>query len=115
MSSIKNFDFSQLINNALEAAKNEVNNPDTWRSLEDIIKNISQGLVADIEFITKKKLSGEFNQDDARVFLEDQKMLARIRIRSIALMTLRIAERIWNAVANIFQGAISTLLGWKLL
>ncbi len=115
MATIRDVDFGQVVKDALEAAKAEVNDPNTWKSLKDIIKNISDGLVADVKFIAKKKASGEFNEDDARVFLEDQKMLARIRIRSVAIINLQIAERIWNAVAEVFRKAINTALGWTLL
>ena len=47
--------------------------------------------------------------------MDDQKMLARIRLRSVAIMTLQLSERIWNAIADVFRGAINTALGWDIL
>ncbi|MDH3602402.1 MAG: hypothetical protein OEU26_22535, partial [Candidatus Tectomicrobia bacterium] len=63
----------------------------------------------------QKKASGEYNENDARVFLEDQKMLARIRLRSVAIITLQLAEQIWNAVTSVFRTAINQALGWNIL
>ena len=114
MAVINGVDFSRTVDDALEAARAIVTN--NWDEVRDILRNIGEGLANDVAFIAQKKVSGEFNEDDARVFLEDQKMLARIRLRSVAIMTLQLAERIWNAVANIFRAAISQALGgWTIL
>ena len=113
MTVINNVDFSNVVDDALAAAKAVVT--DNWSEVRDVVKNIADGIVRDVEFIAKKKASGEFNEDDARVFLEDQKMLARIRIRSIAIMTLQLVERVWNAIADVFRTAINNAIGWVLL
>lgn len=114
MAVINGVDFSRTVDDALEAARAIVT--DNWDEVRDILRNIGEGLANDVAFVAQKKLTGEFNEDDARVFLEDQKMLARIRLRSVAIMTLQLAEQIWNAVANIFRAAISQALGgWTLL
>jgi UDP-3-O-[3-hydroxymyristoyl] glucosamine N-acyltransferase len=113
MTTINNVNFDDVVDEALEAAKAVVS--DNWDEANDIIENIAKGLANDVSFIAKKKLSGEFNEDDARVYLEDQKMLARVRLRSLAIITLQIAERIWNAIAEVFRTAINKALDWTLL
>ena len=113
MAVINGVDFTKTVEEALDAAQAVVTN--NWDDVRDILQNIAEGLANDVAFIAKKKASGEFNESDARVFLEDQKMLARIRLRSIAIVTLQLAERIWNAVATIFRTAINQALGWNIL
>lgn len=114
MSTIVNdVNFDGVIAAAVEAAEAVIT--DNWDEVKDIVKNIGESLTNDVSFVAKKKLSGEFNEDDAKVFLEDQKMLARIRLRSIAIITLQLAERIWNAIAGVFRTAINTALGWNIL
>lgn len=113
MATINNVNFDDVVDEALKAAKAVIS--DNWDEARDIIENIAKGLANDVSFIAKKKLSGEFNEDDARVYLEDQKMLARIRLRSLAIITLQIAERIWNAIAEVFRTAINKALNWTLL
>jgi hypothetical protein len=115
MATINGVDFSRVAREAIEAARAVVEDKDTWASLHDIVKNVTEGLTKDVQLIAKRKLSGEFNEDDARVFLEDQKMIARIRIRSVAIIGLTLAEQIWNAVAQVFRAAIKKALGWTLL
>lgn len=112
---INGVDFSEVSKDALSAAKDALNDKSAWASLNDIIKNISDSLTKDVQLIAKRKLSGEFNEDDARVYIEDQKTIARIRIRSIAIIGLQLAERIWNAIADVFGKAINKALGWMLL
>ncbi len=113
MATINNVNFDDVVDEALKATKAVVS--DNWDEARDIVENIAKGLVNDVSFIAKKKLSGEFNEDDARVYLEDQKMLARVRLRSLAIITLQIAERIWNAIAEVFRTAIKKALNWTLL
>ncbi len=110
---INGVDFEQVKNSAIEAATAIVTA--NRNELRDIISNISEGLKNDIEFIAAKKECGEFNETDARVFLEEQKLLARIRLRSMGIITLQSAESVWNAIAGVFSCAIQKALGWNIL
>lgn len=113
MTTINGVNFDDVVDESVNAAKLVVN--DNWDQIKDIIKNVGDGLTNDVSFIAKKKKSGEFNEDDAKVFMDDQKMLARIRLRSVAIITLQLAERIWNAIADVFRKAINTAIGWTVL
>lgn len=113
MATINNVNFDDVAKDALQAAKAVV--ADNWNAVSDMLENLAEGIVNDVAFITKKKADGEFNENDARVYLEDQKMLARVRLRSVAIITLQIAERIWNAMAEIFRAAINKALGWTII
>ena len=115
MTVINGVDFDRVADDAVAAAKAAANDANVWKSLQDIIKNITDSLKGDVQVIAKRKLSGEFNENDAAVFLEDQKIVARMRIRSVAIVGLQLAENIWNAVAKVFGTAINTALGWTLL
>lgn len=110
---INKVDFDDVIKEALKAAK--VVLFDNWDEAEDIVANIAAGLANDAAYIAKMKASGKFTEEDARVFMEDQKMVARVRIRSLAIVTLQIAERVWNAMAEVFREAIKKALGWAIL
>lgn len=110
---INTVDFDKVVADALDAAKAVI--MDNWEDIRDIVENIAKSLANDVEFIAKKKAEGVFNEDDARVFLEDQKIVARVRLRSLAIITLQLAERIWNAIAGVFCTAIKAALTWTLL
>lgn len=113
MTTINAIDFNKVLEDAIAAAKAVVT--DNWAQVRDIVENIGKGLVNDVEFIAKKKLSNEFNEDDARIYLEDQKMVARTRLRSLAIISLQLAEKIWNAVADVFRAAIKNAIGWTVI
>lgn len=115
MATINGVDFSEVSKAALAAAQAAANNEAAWKNLKDIVKNISDGITKDVQLIAKRKLSGEFNERDAKAFLEDQKMVARMRIRSVAIIGLQLAEDIWNAIAKVFRGAVSKAVGWDLI
>lgn len=115
MPKINKIDFDKVSAEALAAAKAVLDDDNVWKSLEDIVENISDGFVSDIKFIAKKKKSGEFNEDDARIYLEDQKTIARVRLRSVAIITLQIAERVLNAISEVFRKAVNSALGWTVL
>lgn len=110
---INDVDFDDVTKDAMEAAKLVAN--EGWDELADIVKNIGDSISSDVEFIAKKKLSGEFDEVDARIFMEDQKTVARMRLRSVAIITLQIAEKIWNAIVGIFNTAINKAIGWTIL
>ncbi len=113
MAIINGVDFDDVVRDAIRAADAEIR--EGRDELADIVENIANSLSNDVQFIAKKKASGEFNQMDAQVYLEDQKTLARVRLRSVAIVTLQIAERIWNAIAKVFREAIEKALGWTVL
>ena len=110
MNTIKSVDFNQVVRDAVTAATAIVQGSAT--EVQDIVENSAKGLVNDVAFLAKKKENGEFDEDDARVYMDDQKILARVRLRSVAIITLQIAERVWNAIANLFRTAINNALGW---
>ncbi|HEY1288492.1 MAG TPA: hypothetical protein VH934_01380 [Xanthobacteraceae bacterium] len=110
---INGVDFDKVGSDALAAAKSVI--ASNLPQVEDIVKNIAQALVNDVVFLEKKKALGEFNENDAKVFMEDQKVVARIRLRSVAIINLQLAERIWNAIADVFRTAINKAIGWMVL
>ena len=98
MATINGVNFDVVIKDAMKAAQAVL--AEDWPKARDIVMNISKAIVNDIEFIKKKQLSGEFNEIDARTYMEDQKMVARIRLRSLAIISMQIAEDVWNAMAG---------------
>jgi UDP-3-O-[3-hydroxymyristoyl] glucosamine N-acyltransferase len=113
MVTVNNVNFDDVVEDALKAAEAVIT--ENWDEVRDVVENIAKALANDVVFIATKKLKGEFNEDDARVYLEDNKMLARVRLRSLAIITLQIAERVWNAIAEIFRSAINKALGWTII
>ncbi|MBW8184050.1 hypothetical protein [Shewanella nanhaiensis] len=112
MAKINGVDIGNVVKEALDAAKGvSVGN---WSEVKDIVKNIGDSMLVDLKYVAKKKLSGDFDEYDAKIFMEDQKMVARVRLRSLAIITLKTAEDIINAVIDIFRAAGNKALGWEI-
>jgi len=112
MSIINDVDIGDIVKEAMSAAKQT--GLANWSEIKDIIKLISESMLNDLKYVAKKKLSGEFDEYDAKIFLEDQKMVARVRLRSIAIITLKTAEQLLNAITGVFKRAANTALGWDI-
>jgi hypothetical protein len=112
MAKINGVDIGNVVKDALNAAKNT--GIDNWAEVKDIIENVAQSMLNDLKFVAKKKLEGTFDAYDAKIFIEDQKMVARVRLRSIAIITLQIAERAINAIFEVFGAAANKALGWDI-
>lgn len=112
MPTLNGVDIGNVVKEAMTAAKQTgVSN---WADIKDIVKLVSDNMLTDLKYVAKKKLSGEFDKYDAKIFLEDQKIVARTRLRSIAIITMKTAERVLNAVIEVFQAAANKALGWKI-
>lgn len=110
---INGVNFDDVIKDAEKAVKNIAIND--WGSIKDLITNIARGMVDDVEFIAAKKSSGEFNEYDARAFLDDNNIVIRIRLRAVLMKSLELVEKVWNAMAEIFRDAINRAIGWTIL
>lgn len=108
---INSVDFDAVIKDAIKAAKAVAGT--NWPALKDYVENIGRGIANDTFFLKKKKDGGEFDEEDAKMFMEDQKILARMRLRSLAIITMQIAEDIINAIVDVFRSAINSAIGWK--
>lgn len=110
---INGVDFDLVTKDAIEAAKKVVTGG--IAELDDIVKNIGDSLSSDIEFVAKKIANDEFEESDAKLFMEDQKIVARMRLRSIAIITMKMAEDIWNKIVGVFNKAIEDAIGFAIL
>ena len=52
----------------------------------------------------------EFEKEDAKLFMDGQKRVARMRSRPTAIITMKIAEEIWNTIVSVFNKAMIKLL-----
>jgi hypothetical protein len=111
MTMINGVDIGDVLQEALDAAKNVAGG--NWSELKDIVENIGKGFINDLEQIGKQIQKGSMDEFGASIFMEDQRMVARVRLRSVAIVTLQIAENILNAMIDVFHKAVNTVLGFS--
>ena len=112
MATINGVDIGNVVKDAMGAAKLAADGD--WNEIKEIVKNIADTMLVDLKYIAKEKANNRIDEYGAKIFLEDQRMVARVRIRSLAIMTLQSAERIINAIIKVFREAANTALGWDI-
>lgn len=108
---INGVDFDTVMKDAIKAAKAVVDTD--WPVLQGYVENIGRSIANDTLFLKQQQDSGEFDEADARMFMEDQKIVARMRLRSLTIISMQAAEDIINAITGVFKSAINNALGWQ--
>jgi len=112
MTTINGVNFGEVLQEATNAARAAASGD--WEQIKDIVDNVGKAIVNDIEHVAKQKANGTLDEYGAKIFMEDQRIVARVRLRSVAIMTAKLAEDVLNAMITVFQTAINTALGWTI-
>ena len=112
MTTLNQIDVGDVLKEALSSARNAAK--DSWPAVSELADNIARSILIDIEYIARQKVLGQIDEYGAKIFLEDQRMVARARLRSLAIVTLQLAEDIINAMLRVFNAAAQKALGWLL-
>tara|TARA_R110002126_G_scaffold63511_5_gene162680 strand:- start:340 stop:690 length:351 start_codon:yes stop_codon:yes gene_type:complete len=112
MAILNNIDVGDVLADAMTSAKQAAQS--NWPVVSDMVDNIARSILIDLDYIARQKLLGQIDEYGAKIFLEDQRMVARARLRSLAIVTLQLAEAIINAILRVFNTAAQKALGWVL-
>ncbi|MBV2130818.1 hypothetical protein [Arsukibacterium indicum] len=112
MTTLNQIDIGNVLQEALASAKNAAK--DSWPAVSELADNIARSILIDLEYVARQKVLGQIDEYGAKIFLEDQRMVARARLRSLAIVTLQLAEDIINAMLRVFNAAAQKALGWLL-
>lgn len=112
MTILNDTDIGDVLAEALTSARQAAQ--DSWPAVSELADNIARSILIDIEYVARQKLLGQIDEYGAKIFLEDQRMVARARLRSLAIVTLQLAENIINAMLRVFNAAAQKALGWVL-
>ena len=113
MSTINGVDFDAVGKQALDAVR--VVLVRNFDQASDIVESVVEAMERDVVFLAKKKASGELNEMDARDYMDQQRILLRMRLTAIPEIGLLAAQQAWNAIAGVFRSAILSALGWTAL
>lgn len=110
---INGVDFEIVTADAIKAAKSVIQTD--WPALKTFVEALGRGMASDALFLKVQLETGALDNAGAGTFLEDRKIVARMQLRSLAIITLQLAEDILNAMTAVFKSAINRMLGWNLL
>lgn len=112
MTILNNIDVGDVLAQAMASAKHAAR--DSWPAVSELANNIGRSILIDLDYIARQKVLGQIDEYGAKIFLEDQRMVARARLRALAIVTLQLAEDIINAMLRVFNTAAQKALGWVL-
>ncbi|WP_271273680.1 hypothetical protein [Aliamphritea hakodatensis] len=110
---INNVDFDSVLERIIASATLE--NGTAQEDVRRVIEYIGRDMFSDIAFLREKQQSGEYEEDDARTLMDEQKLIARLRLRNLPSLDISQANRLWTLVADEFSFAISRAIGWQVL
>ncbi len=110
---INNVNFNAVLDGIITTVTRE--NQTSREEIRRVIEHIGRDMFSDIAFINEKQKSGEYEENDARIFMDDQKLIARLRLRNLPSIDISQANRLWTVVADEFSFAISRAIGWQVL
>ncbi|MBO9549506.1 hypothetical protein [Pseudomonas sp.] len=106
---INGVDLDAVLLEAINAAKTIIQSD--WPAIRAEVENLGRSMARDMIFLHQQQQAGTLSDNDIGLFLDDQKIVTRLRLRSIAIVTLQLAEAILNAMTAVFRSAIYRALG----
>ncbi|QHG64930.1 hypothetical protein [Pseudomonas putida] len=109
---INGVDLDAVLLEAINAAKTIIHSD--WPVIRAEVESLGRSMARDMMILHQQQQDGALSENDIGLFLDDQKIVARLRLRSIAIVTLQLAEAILNAMTAVFRSAIYRALGYDM-
>lgn len=106
-------DTAQLANDMIVAAQQVLG--DKWPGMQSYAQAEAQKLAQTLVMIQTLKLSGEINDEQARLHLDIQKNATRSVLLTLEGLGILAAEAAIHAALNVVKGSVNTALGFSLI
>ncbi len=103
------FDINEVVAQMLSAIKNTVK--ENWNLVKDSASGYFQDHKSRLELLASLRLNNEINQEFFLNRLADEEKILESELHSIAIITKAIAQKAANAAIDVFQNAITKLIG----
>ena len=110
---INGVDFDVVTADAIKAVKAVIQ--EDWPALQATVVSLAQRMASNALFVQRQLADGKLDAAGADALLQDQTIIARMHLRTFAIITLQLADAILDAMVNVFKTAINRALGWNLL
>lgn len=104
------FNPEEVLKQAIGAAKTASGGH--WTAAKELAKKSAKDMINAGIMIKKMQVTGDISEEDAKQLIEEEKIVARIRLRSLAGIGLAAAQAIVNAIMDILKGTVNTAIGW---
>ena len=106
-------DFDDLFRHAVTAAKDVILHG--WDSVKEHVKKSAKNLRDAGISIAKMLAEGVISQDEARLLLEDEKLVVRMQLRTVLAGAILMAQRVVTAIFGVFRDAFNRIMGFQIV
>ncbi len=106
-------DFSTLLTQMLDAAKNTLANK--WPAVKDLATSSFKTLAHSLLDIEEMKIDGTITEEQARLLMDMHKNTAKIVLLSVEVVGIVAAEEAINAALNSVKTAVNTAIGFTII
>lgn len=106
-------DIGELASSMIEAFKGELS--DKWPEVKEYAETEAKKLAENLAMIERMKLSGEINEEQARLHHDIQKNATRAVLLAIEGLGLLAVEQAINAAMDVLRETVNGALGFGLL
>lgn len=103
------FDINEVVAQMLSAIKNTVK--ENWNLVKDSASGYFQDHKSRLELLASLRLNNEIDQQFFLNRVADEEKILESELHSIAIITKSIAQKAANAAIDVFQNAITKLIG----
>ena len=102
------FDINEVIADILKKVKGIAE--DDWNDIRDVVSKIMENKKSRFELYAKRRLSGDYTQEDLEMRLDDEKEITSAELHVISIIKKAEAQKIANAAIDIVNKAINTAI-----
>lgn len=106
-------DFDALVQEAISASKTLIRHG--WSSVKEFVKKAAKNVRDSGVAVAKMLAQGAITEEEAKLLMEDERILLRVQLRTIIGMALLTAERVINAIVSAFRDTFNTVMGFELV
>ena len=106
-------DFDDLFRHAVTAAKDVILHG--WDSVKEHVKKAAKNLRDAGVSIAKMLATGVISQEEARILLEDERLVVRMQLRTVLAGAILTAQRVVAAILGVFRDAFNRIMGFDLV
>ncbi len=102
------FDINEVTADILKTVKGIIK--EDWEDVRDTVSKIIENKQARLKLYAKRRLSGDYTQEDLEMRLADEKEITEAELHVISIIKKAEAQKIANAIIDIVNKAIKTAL-----
>ncbi len=103
-----NFDINEVIADILKKVKGIAE--DDWEDIRNVVSTIMENKKSRFDLYAKRRLSGDYTQEDLEMRLDDEKEITIAELHVISIIKKAEAQKIANAAIDIVNKAIKTAI-----